>query len=104
MLSKRYESTEVDRRTWLHRPSGIRWSTSIDTHQVVSDFDSDITMLIYLYNSVISEQADSDISRDRDCYFEDSSSWSGDFQQNANKVGFILKSWRSETFAQNLLL
>ena len=23
MLSKRYESTEVDRRTWLHVPSGI---------------------------------------------------------------------------------
>ena len=22
MLSKRYESTEVDRRTWLHVPSG----------------------------------------------------------------------------------
>ena len=30
MLSKRYESTEVDRRTWLHVPS-----TSSDTHQVV---------------------------------------------------------------------
>ena len=35
MLSKRYESTEVDRRTWLHVPSGTRWSTSSDTHQVV---------------------------------------------------------------------
>ena len=35
MLSKRYESTEVDRRTWLHVPSGIHWSTSSDTHQVV---------------------------------------------------------------------
>ena len=23
MLSKRYESTEVDRRTWLHVPSGL---------------------------------------------------------------------------------
>ena len=32
---KRYESTEVDRRTWLHVPSGIPWSTSSDTHQVV---------------------------------------------------------------------
>ena len=35
MLSKRYESTEVDRRTWLYVASGTRWSTSSDTHQVV---------------------------------------------------------------------
>ena len=35
MLSKRYESTEVDRRTWLYVPSGTPWSTSSDTHQVV---------------------------------------------------------------------
>ena len=35
MLSKRYESIEVDRRTWLHAPSGTHWSTSSDTHQVV---------------------------------------------------------------------
>ena len=35
MLSKRYESTEVDRRTWLHVPSGTLWSTSSYTHQVV---------------------------------------------------------------------
>ena len=35
MLSKRYESTEVDRRTWLHVPSGTHWSTSSDTHQGV---------------------------------------------------------------------
>ena len=35
MLSKRYESTKVDRRTWLHVPSGTHWSTSSDTHQVV---------------------------------------------------------------------
>ena len=35
MLSKRYESTEVDRRTWLHVHSGTHWSTSSDTHQVV---------------------------------------------------------------------
>ena len=33
MLSKRYESTEVDRRPWLHVPSGTQ--TSSDTHQVV---------------------------------------------------------------------
>ena len=35
MLSKRYEPTEVDRRTWLHVPSGIPRSISSDTHQVV---------------------------------------------------------------------
>ena len=35
MLSKRYEPTEVDRRTWLHVSSGTLWSTSSDTHQVV---------------------------------------------------------------------
>ena len=35
MLSKRYKSTEVDRRTWLHVPSGTPWSTSSDTHQAV---------------------------------------------------------------------
>ena len=35
MLSKRYKSSEVDRRTWLHVPSGTHWSTSSDTHQVV---------------------------------------------------------------------
>ena len=35
MLSKHYESTEVDHRTWLHVPSRTHWSTSSDTHQVV---------------------------------------------------------------------
>ena len=35
MHSKRYESTKVGRRTWLHVPSGTPWSTSSDTHQVV---------------------------------------------------------------------
>ena len=34
MLSKLYESTEVDRRTWLHVPSGTQSSTSSDTNQV----------------------------------------------------------------------
>ena len=33
--SKRYESTEVDRRTWLQMPSGTPWFTSSDNHQVV---------------------------------------------------------------------
>ena len=35
MLSERYESTEVDSRTWLHVASGIVWPTNSDTHQVV---------------------------------------------------------------------
>ena len=35
MLSKRYKSTDVDCRTWLHVPSETPWSTSSDTHQVV---------------------------------------------------------------------
>ena len=35
ILSKRYESTEIDSRTWLHVPSGTPWSTSSDTNQVV---------------------------------------------------------------------
>ena len=35
MLLKCYESTEVDRRTRLHVPSGTHWSTRSDTHQVV---------------------------------------------------------------------
>ena len=45
MLSKRYELTEVNRRTWLHVPSGTPWSTSSDTHQVVEihrDFYLDV--------------------------------------------------------------
>ena len=37
MLSKRYELTKVDRRTWLHVASGTPWSTSRDTHQVVEN-------------------------------------------------------------------
>ena len=32
---KRYESTVVDRRTWIHVPSGTHLSTRSDTHQVV---------------------------------------------------------------------
>ena len=35
---KLYESTEVDRRTWLQVPSGTLLSTSSDTHQVVEGF------------------------------------------------------------------
>ena len=35
MLSKRFKSTDVDRRTWLHVTSETPWSISSDTHQVV---------------------------------------------------------------------
>ena len=36
MLSKNAdESAGIDRRTWLHVPSGTVWSTSSYTHQVV---------------------------------------------------------------------
>ena len=35
MLSKRYESTEVHSRTWLHVPSRTLWSTRSDTQKVV---------------------------------------------------------------------
>ena len=48
MLSKRFESTEIDRRTRLHVSSGTHWSTSSDTHQVVEiqienrDFYNDV--------------------------------------------------------------
>ena len=31
---KRFESTEVDRRTWIHVPSGTLWFTSSDTRHV----------------------------------------------------------------------
>ena len=35
MLSKRYESTDLDRRTLQNVPSGTLLSTSSDNHQVV---------------------------------------------------------------------
>ena len=50
MLSKRYESTEVDRRTWLHVPSGTHWSTSSDTHQVVEIKIETSTKMAYARN------------------------------------------------------
>ena len=34
-MPSKYEPTEVDRRTWLHVPSGTLWSNSSDTNQVV---------------------------------------------------------------------
>ena len=47
---------------------------------------------------------ESDIFRVRDFYFLERPSWTGDFQQNANKVDFILKSVHIETLAENLTL
>ena len=52
MLSKRYESTEVERRTWLHVPSGTPWSTSSDTHQVV-EIKKETSKLLYMYIAYI---------------------------------------------------
>ena len=45
MLSKRYESIEVNRRTLLHVPSGTHWSTSSDTHQVVQIYKDTVTKM-----------------------------------------------------------
>ena len=46
---------------------------------------------------------DSYIMRVLDFLFQDSPSWSGDFQQNANNVDFLFKSAYIETFDQNLI-
>ena len=46
MLSKRYESTEVDRRTWLHMPSGTPRSSSSDTYKVV-EFKKETSTKMY---------------------------------------------------------
>ena len=47
---------------------------------------------------------ESDIIRLRDFYLKERPSWSGDFQQNANKVDFTLTSAYIETLAENLTL
>ena len=47
MLSKCYESTIFDRRTWLHVPSGTHWSTSSDTHQVVEIYKETSTRVLH---------------------------------------------------------
>ena len=49
MLSKRYESTEVGRRTRFHVPSGTHWSTSMDTHQEVEKKET-TTMMNTLFS------------------------------------------------------
>ena len=46
MLSKRYESTEVDRRTWLHVPSGTHWSMRSDAKYCIIQV---LIELVYIY-------------------------------------------------------
>ena len=46
MLSKGYESTKVDRRTWLHVPPETPSSTSSYTHQVVETTSSSVRLHI----------------------------------------------------------
>ena len=49
MLSKRSESTEVDRRTWLHMPLGTPWSTSSDTHKFLFCIEkSDVLQTLFV--------------------------------------------------------
>ena len=51
MLSKRYKSTEVNRRTWLHVPSGNHWSTSSYTHQVIDYKNRLLLRCLYHFES-----------------------------------------------------
>ena len=51
MLSKRYESIEVDRRTLLHLTSGKHWSSSSDTHQVVEIYKRLLLRCIHHFKS-----------------------------------------------------
>ena len=43
MLSKRYESTEVDRRTWIHVPAGTLCSTEHILHNSLNVCPFDYT-------------------------------------------------------------
>ena len=54
--------------------------------------------------AIKTKKIESDIIRIRDFYFKERPSWSGDFQQNANKIDFILKSVYIDTLAENLTL
>ena len=56
MLSKCYESTEVDRRTWLHVPSGKLWSTSSDTHQVVARYMKVLSVTVSVFKRRIEKK------------------------------------------------
>ena len=61
MLSKRYESAEVDRRTWLHVPSGTHWSTSSDTKhasEIVETIKETSTQMYTPFNSDLTNNMD----------------------------------------------
>ena len=75
---KRHESTEVDRRTWLHVPSGTLWSTSSDTHQVVE------VWCVYYKRKQLVENISWNISR---------KSKSSKFISTAFANGIIRRSW-----------
>ena len=49
MLSKRYESTEFDRRTWLRVSFGALWSSSSDNHQVV-EISKETSTTMYIHH------------------------------------------------------
>ena len=65
MLSKRYESTEVDRRTWLQVPSGkhnlkTKYMKALDIIKVVAyqEWGAVKTVLLNLYRSLIRSKLD----------------------------------------------
>ena len=62
MLSKRYESTEVDHGTWQHVPSGTLWSTSSDTHQVVEEKKEEIWLSPMTNAHTLKEKSKSNVT------------------------------------------
>ena len=56
MLSKRYESTKANHRTWLHVPSGTHWSTSSDTCQVVEIYTNSNKMYAPFKSNLINNK------------------------------------------------
>ena len=72
MLSNRYKSTEVDRGTWLHVPSGTPWSTSSDTHQEVK-IQKETSTKMYIFVYTILDRIKFDIDHMRNSGAEPSS-------------------------------
>ena len=58
MLSKHYECTEADRRTWLHVPSGTPFSTSSDIYQVVKTLKETLLRCIHQFESDLTNNMD----------------------------------------------
>ena len=58
MLSKRYKSTEVDRRTWLYVLSGTHWSTSRDTYPEVEIWNETSTYMLHHFKSDLIDNMD----------------------------------------------